>query len=108
MEAASYGARQGGGVVVGILPDNDPSAANHYVDIPIATGMGIGRNVILIRSVDAVIAIDGKYGTLSEIAYALQLQKPVIGLKTWQLEAPIIHVQSPEEAVKKLHEILEA
>ena len=107
MEAASFGANQSGGVVVGILPDDDPSAANQYVDIPVATGMGIGRNVIIIRSVDAVIAIDGKYGTLSEIAYALQLGKPVIGLKSWQIDAPIIHVQSPQEAVENLIKILE-
>jgi len=108
MEAVSMGAKTKGGVVVGILPDDDTAAANPFVDIPVATGMGIGRNVIIIRSADAVIAIDGKYGTLSEIAYALQLGKPVIGLNTWELEAPVIRVKNPEEAVQQLISVLEA
>lgn len=86
MEAASKGARMAGGLVVGILPHDSRGTENKYVDIPIATGLGIGRNVIIARTADAVIAIGGAYGTLSEIAFSLQLGKPVIGIDTWGIE----------------------
>ena len=79
MEAVCKGAKSSGGKTIGILPGSDPNEANSFVDFPIATGMGIGRNIVIIRSAEAVIAIDGKYGTLSELAFALQLNKPVIG-----------------------------
>lgn len=84
MEAVCKGASEAGGLTIGVLPGSDPHEANEYVQIPIATGMGIGRNIIIVRSAEACIAIDGKYGTLSEIAYALQLQKPVITLSAWE------------------------
>jgi uncharacterized protein (TIGR00725 family) len=83
MEAASKGARSAGGITVGILPGTNENEANQYVDIPIITGMGHGRNIINVRSSDVVIAIGGGYGTLSEIALALRTNKPVIGLSTW-------------------------
>ncbi|MEA1958055.1 MAG: TIGR00725 family protein [Chloroflexota bacterium] len=85
MEAACRGARAEGGITIGILPGTDREDANRYVDIPIVTGIGYARNSIVARSGQAAIAIGGKYGTLSEIAYALQANIPVIGLGTWTL-----------------------
>ena len=85
MEAACRGAKSEGGTTVGVLPGSDPSAANDWVDIPIPTGLGQGRNVIVARSGQAVIAIGGRYGTLSEIGHALKAGIPVIGLRTWIL-----------------------
>src|SRR4030042_693834 len=107
MEAACKGASAEGGITVGILPGDDRSAANPYVRIPIVTGIGYARNVIVVKSAQAVIAIDGSYGTLSEIAYALQNGIPVIGLNTWslslneQVDDAIIPAQNAREAVDK-------
>ena len=107
MAAASRGAARAGGVVVGLLPGVDRSEANRWVTIPIATGMDQARNVIVVRSCDAVIAIGGRYGTLSEIALALKLGRPVIGLGTWRLvqpdrrRVPLIRATSPEVAVAR-------
>lgn len=99
MEAACKGAVKADGVTIGILPGNDPAEANQFVTIPIATGMGIGRNIIIVRSAGACIAIDGQYGTLSEIAYALQLQKSVITLNSWNQIPGTIQASTAEEAV---------
>jgi uncharacterized protein (TIGR00725 family) len=85
MEAACKGARAEGGVTLGILPGDDIRTANAYVSIPVATGLGEARNVIIIKSAAAVIAISGEYGTLSEIAFALKAGKTVVGLGTWEL-----------------------
>jgi uncharacterized protein (TIGR00725 family) len=85
MEAACKGAKRAGGTTVGIVPGLDPSEANPWVDIVIATGIGHARNLAVVASADAVIAVDGEFGTLSEIAFALRLQRPVIGLATWSL-----------------------
>lgn len=85
MEAACRGARKAAGVTVGVLPSASRRDANPYVDIPIVTGMGEARNVIVVSSAQAVIAVRGGYGTLSEIAHALKLGIPVVGLGTWQL-----------------------
>jgi len=107
MAAASRGAARSGGVVVGLLPGVDPADANRWVTIPIATGMDQARNVIVVRSSDAVIAIGGMYGTLSEIALALKLGRPVIGLGTWRLlrpdrrRVPLLRATSPEDAVSR-------
>ena len=101
MEAACKGAYEAGGLTIGILPSGDITDANLYVKIPVATGMGIGRNIVIIRTAQAVIAVDGRYGTLSEIAYALQLNKPVFGINSWSDIPGPIAVNSPEEAVKK-------
>jgi hypothetical protein len=107
MEAASRGAARAGGVVIGLLPGVDRADANRWVTIPIVTGMDQARNVILVRSCDAVIAVGGMYGTLSEIALALKLGRPVIGLGTWRLlpperrRVPIIRATSPENAVHR-------
>jgi len=107
MEAACRGANSLGGVTIGILPGNSRKDANAYVQIPIVTGMGYSRNVIVAKSGQAVIAIGGSYGTLSEIAYALQSGTPVIGLGTWSLarggvtESSIIVALNPVDAVEK-------
>ena len=107
MEAACKGARSAKGKTVGILPGNVREEANPYVDIPIVTGMGEARNVIVVNTAQAVIAIGGKYGTLSEIACALRNNVPVIGLNTWSLSKKgrsvrsIIAAQTPQEAVEK-------
>ena len=107
MEAVCRGAKSKGGLTVGILPGQDSSTANPWVDIPVATGIGEARNVAVVKSAQAVIAIGGGYGTLSEIAYALKSDIPVIGLNTWSLskngeqDDSIIPVRSPAEAVTK-------
>ncbi len=85
MEAACRGARSAGGVTVGVLPGIETTAANPYVAIPVATGMGIARNAIIVRTADVLIAVDGSYGTLSEIAMALNLGKTVVQLGSWRL-----------------------
>ncbi|MFH1046007.1 MAG: TIGR00725 family protein [Candidatus Omnitrophota bacterium] len=85
MLAACKGAQSAGGTTIGILPGNERSNANRYVDIAIATGLGYMRNNLVVKNADLVIAIDGKEGTLSEIAYALQMKKPLAGLDTWDI-----------------------
>ncbi|MDP6127230.1 MAG: TIGR00725 family protein [Dehalococcoidales bacterium] len=107
MEAACRGADLEGGLTIGILPGDSPRAANPYVRIPIVTGVGYARNISVVKSAQAVIAIGGSYGTLSEIAYARQSDIPVIGLDTWSLsrkgqpDNSIIRVQDPIEAVNR-------
>ncbi len=86
MEYACKGAKSAGGTTIGIIPSMDRNDANPYVDIPIVTGLSIARNIIIIHTADVLIAISGGYGTLSEIAFALNLQKPVVALQTWALE----------------------
>jgi len=107
MEAVCRGAKSKGGLTVGILPGKNSNMANPWVDIPVVTGIGEARNVAVVKSAQAVIAIGGGYGTLSEIAYALKSSIPVIGLNTWSLsrngreDDSIIRVQSATEAVDK-------
>ena len=107
MEAACRGAKSKGGLTVGILPGKNSNMANPWVDIPVVTGIGEARNVMVVKSAQAIIAIGGGYGTLSEIAFALKSSIPVIGLNTWSLsrngqaEDSIIRVQSATEAVDK-------
>ncbi|MCD6162364.1 MAG: TIGR00725 family protein [candidate division Zixibacteria bacterium] len=98
MEAACKGATEAGGATIGILPMDNPKAANDYVTIPIATGIGTARNKVIINTAEAFIAIDGKYGTLSEIAYALDVGKTVAGLGTWDIEG-VIAADAPQKAV---------
>ncbi len=99
MEAACKGATEAGGITLGILPSEDFIIANDYVTIPIATGIGTARNKIIINTGEAFIAISGKFGTLSEIAFALDAHKRVAGYETWEIEG-VKHVQKPEEAIK--------
>ncbi len=100
MEAACRGAVSEGAITVGILPTLRKEDANPYVKIAIPTGMGEMRNALIVRASDALIAIGGEYGTLSEIALALKTGKPVIGLKTWEIPG-IIKANSPKEAFEK-------
>jgi uncharacterized protein (TIGR00725 family) len=108
MEAACKGATEAGGLTIGILPGEDSRSANPYVGVAIATGLGIARNVIIVRASDVLIAISGSYGTLNEIAAALNLGKPVVALQTWNLPAAghvdralFFPTSAPEEAVHK-------
>jgi uncharacterized protein (TIGR00725 family) len=107
MEAACKGASDEGGLTIGILPGDNRQTANPYVKIPIVTGIGYARNVAVVKTAQAVIAIDGSYGTLTEIGHALQSGIPVIGLKTWSLSIDgradnnIIIAHSPKDAVDK-------
>lgn len=100
MEHAAKGARENSGQTIGILPGFDISDANPYIDIAIPTGISHARNIIVVRSGMACIAVEGSYGTLSEIAIALKLKKPVIGLNTWDISPDIIKAIDPEDAVK--------
>ena len=90
-----------GGRVVGILPGSDPTDANPHVELPVATGMGHARNVILVQSVDAVVAVGGSHGTLSEIAIALKLGRPVLALESWEIPG-VEAVESPAAAIAHL------
>ena len=110
MEAVCRGAKSAGGTTIGILPGRSARDANQYVDIPIVTGMGYSRNVIVVHTGQAVIAIGGAFGTLSEIGHALGDSIPVVGLKTWPLshngdgrniDGSIIQASDPVDAVEK-------
>ncbi len=106
MEAVSRGVAEKGGITVGILPQGAEDA-NQYISIPISTGMGIGRNIIIVRSSDVIIAIDGSYGTLSELAYSAQLNKKVICYKCNFTEVtPCIEAKSIEHIKQLLSELL--
>ena len=103
MEAACRGARREGGMTVGVLPGTDRAAANPYVSVAIATGLGELRNGVVVRASDAVIAVGGEFGTLSEIGFALKLGKRVVGLGTWELPRrpdAIVRASSADEAVR--------
>lgn len=106
MEEAARGCREGGGLSLGILPGQNPEDANDYIDISVATGIGYNRNSMVVLNAAAVIAIDGEYGTLSEIAFARIFGKKIIGLNTWSIPG-IIPASSPEEAVALALEGLE-
>jgi uncharacterized protein (TIGR00725 family) len=113
MEAACRGASAEGGLTIGILPGDDRRDANHYVRIPIVTGLGAARNVAVVMSSQAVIAVDGSYGTLSEIGHALQSGVPVIGLDTWSLsregeaDTAIVKAATPAQAVDAAMSLIE-
>ena len=107
MENACRGAKESGGLTVGILPSNDKNDANRWVDVPIVTGMGYARNVLIVKTADAVISIGGKFGTLSEIGHTLNVGKKVFALRGWEMLKPLEGfeiVESPEEAVEKAYE----
>ena len=115
MEAACKGAKEVGGTTIGILPGDDPAGANQYVDYPIATGIGYARNVLVTLNAAACIAVDGEYGTLSEIGHALGFGKPVVGLRTWTLtkadgtgDLKLKVANGPAEAVARAVELADA
>ena len=101
MEASARGAKKEGGVTIGILPGFSFDDANPFIDIPIVTGLSHARNVLVVRSSQVIIAVEGGYGTLSEIGIALKLRKPVVGLRTWDVSNKIVTVETPEDAVKQ-------
>ena len=105
MEAACRGARSRRGRTVGILPGDDRGAANGWVEIAIATGMGELRNGLVVRAADALVAVGGGHGTLSEVALALKLGRPVVGLGTWEVHG-VEHVSTPEAALARISALL--
>jgi uncharacterized protein (TIGR00725 family) len=106
MEAASKGASEAGGTVIAVLPTLSPADANPYVSHAVATGTGHARNLAVVASGEAVIAVGGEWGTLSEIAYARKLSRPVVAIQSWTLrnhagtDLGIVEAESPDEAVK--------
>jgi len=106
MEAACKGAKRENGLTIGILPTNDKNSKNPYVDIPIVTGMGEARNIIIVKSSDGIIAIDGGYGTLSELAFCGVLNVPVVLIKSWDIGIGLKE-DNPEKAVDLLIKLIE-
>ena len=123
MVEAAKGAKENGGLTIGILPGEDPGSANPFIDITLPTGLGFARNILVAYSGDAVIAVSGRLGTLSEISYALLKNKPVIGIHTWNLEQlsgkmppyeaqayrdSVIRCENAKEAVDRAFAIIES
>lgn len=106
MTAAARGCAEAGGTTVGILPGMERWTANPYIQVALPTGLGAGRNLLVVRASDLLIAIAGGYGTLSEIALALKGGKPVIGLQTWEHISGIQHVADPQEAIRAAASLL--
>ena len=106
MEAACRGAREAGGITIGILPTTNKRDANPYVDLVIPTGLGHARNVLVVHASDGLVAVDGETGTLSEIAIALKVGKPIVGIKTWELEGRIPLAQGGRESIAMLMDML--
>lgn len=102
MEAASSGAAEAGGLVLGILPGSDPADANPDVEVSIATGMGDARNAIIANTAEAFVAVGGAYGTLSEIAFALKRGKHVVTLGSWDVDPALERASDPADAVAKV------
>jgi len=107
MEGVARGAKKEGGLTIGIIPSESADDANPFIDIPIVTGLRDARNIIVVRSSEAVIAIHGKYGTLSEIAFALKFKVPVIGLHTWDISQDIIIASNAVDAVEKAFNLIQ-
>jgi len=111
MDASAKGAKEAGGITVGILPGDNRIGVSKYLDVSLPTGIGEARNVLVVKAADVVIAIGGEYGTLSEISHALKMNKPVIGLKTWDIGKDefgiprIIKADDPISAVEKAHKL---
>jgi uncharacterized protein (TIGR00725 family) len=105
MKAVCSGFKAGGGVTIGIIPSYDKNDANNSVDIVIPTGLGLARNVLVVKSADVVVALPGETGTLSEVAYCLQFGIPVISLQSWDIPG-VIKVNTVEEAVKEVRKRL--
>ncbi|MDQ1335981.1 MAG: hypothetical protein QG552_2931 [Thermodesulfobacteriota bacterium] len=106
MEGAARGCLEAGGMTVGVLPGLNRGSANPYITVALPTGLGDGRNLLVVRSSDLLIAISGGYGTLSEIALALKADKPVIGLETWKDIPGIHYAHDPLEAVQLIMTLL--
>ncbi|HUT54652.1 MAG TPA: TIGR00725 family protein [bacterium] len=100
MEAAARGAREAGGLTIGILPGSDTGEANAWIEAAVATDMGPARNAIIVATADAVVAVGGGYGTLSEIALALKMGKPVVSIGSWEVSGDVLKAAGPAEAVE--------
>ncbi len=100
MEGVARGAKEAGGTTIGIIPTMDKNDANEFIDYVIPTGFGEARNIMVVRTADAVIALPGKYGTLSEMAFALKAKKPLISVSAWKLGDDMHQVENPIEAAK--------
>lgn len=105
MEAIAKGVKEKNGTCIGILKGTDPKEGNGYITIPVATGIGLARNALLAYNCDVAVAVSGHYGTLSEIAYALQTEKPVVGFKTWPMDE-ITVAESPLDVITKVKTLL--
>jgi uncharacterized protein (TIGR00725 family) len=105
MEGAARGAKEAGGPTIGILPSDDKAEANEFIDFVIPTGLGEVRNILVIRSADAVIALPGKYGTLTEIAFALLHGKPLISVSSWKIGDEVRQMEDHMEAAKLAMEL---
>lgn len=105
MEAACRGAKQAGGLTVGILPSFDGKEANDFLDVKLTTGLGYARNVLVVRAADAIVAICGEYGTLSEIAFAFNDPKPIVGIHTWKIRG-LKQVNSAKQALSYIKKAL--
>jgi uncharacterized protein (TIGR00725 family) len=108
MEAAARGAAGQGGLTIGLLPGSNREAANPYIEAALPTGMGHARNAIIAQASDAVIAVGGGYGTLSEMALARKMGKPVVSLRSWEPAPDVIKAETPREAVARVVELLTA
>ena len=106
MEAACRGARETGGITIGILPTSNKGDANPYCDLVIPTGLGHARNVLVVHASDGLVAVDGETGTLSEIAIALKVGKPIVGIKTWELQGRVPLAQGGRAAIAMLMDML--
>jgi uncharacterized protein (TIGR00725 family) len=102
MEASARGAKAAGGFVIGILPGKSSKDCNQYIDVAIPTGLGYMRNPMVILNSDVLVAIDGSYGTLSEIAYTQIYDRKVFGLNTWDIKG-VIPLKSPEEVIQQIN-----
>ncbi len=100
MKGAAEGARSENGISIGVLPGTDREAANEFIDYAVCTGFGEARNMVIIRTADAVIALPGMFGTLSELAFALKMKKPVVSIGSWEVDEKIMKAQDAKEAVK--------
>ena len=107
MEGAARGCSEVGGTTIGLLPGLERTLANPFIKIAIPTGLGEGRNLLIVRASDLLIAVAGGYGTLSEIALSLKTGKRVIGLETWRNIEGIQHVATPEEAIDRAREVFD-
>lgn len=105
MKAGCQGFKAGGGLTIGIIPGYDKRDANECVDIVIPTGLGLARNVLVVKTADVVVALPGASGTLSEVAYCLQFGIPVISLNSWDIPG-VIKVETAREAVTKVKTLL--
>src|SRR3990172_8956693 len=107
MEASAKGAKRGGGLTIGVLPPANKAAPNAFIDLPIATAMSTARNLVIVRTADAIIAINGSYGTLSEMAHAFDLGKTVFALRSWPMDKAgvdphlFVPVNTPRDAVDR-------